>query len=355
LRRQKLEKNATNWDDAHDALKNIVLLEHAKKHGLQPEKKKIGFHEFSKIYLADYIMVTRKKWETEKYRLERLDHFFHEADLREITPLMVEKFRDSRLKAGNAKSTANRYLALLKKMFTLAMGEGYLEENVVKKVKFFSEKDTLKQRVLSEEEEERIMAFSVGHLKSILVVALNTGMRTGEIFGLQWNQVDLNGRKIRVEKTKSGKYRYIDINTPLLNELLELKSKNSNYPYVIVNPDTGKPYTTVRKAFLTACQRAEIKDLRLHDLRHTFATRLINAGVDVETVRDLLGHYSVTLTQRYTHSNNILKRNAVEILAQKSQKNPEKEAILLHRRYTEENNHLSQEEKKPLNALFNWN
>jgi len=71
----------------------------------------------------------------------------------------------------------------------------------------------------------------------------------------------------------------------------------------------------MKKGFKAACRRAGIKGLRFHDLRHTFATRLVEKGADIETVRDLLGHYSITVTQRYTHSNEDRKRKAVELLS----------------------------------------
>jgi site-specific recombinase XerD len=84
---------------------------------------------------------------------------------------------------------------------------------------------------------------------------------------------------------------------------------------VFSNPETGKPYVDLKKGFKAACIRAEIKDLRFQDLRHTFASRLlVNKGVDIETVRDLLGHHCISITQRYTHSNDERKRAAVALL-----------------------------------------
>lgn len=149
-------------------------------------------------------------------------------------------------------------------------------------------------------------------LRPILVTALNTGMRKSEILNLKWVQVDLKARRIRVEKTKSGKVRHIPINDVLLYELRRLKGKNS---YVFFNPETRKPYLDMKKGFKAACRRADIKGMRFHDLRHTFASRLVEKGVDIETVRDLLGHHSILITQRYAHSSRERKRAAVELLS----------------------------------------
>jgi len=127
--------------------------------------------------------------------------------------------------------------------------------------------------------------------------------------------VDFKNRRIRVEKTKSGKVRHVPVNDILFYELNTLREMDGQSPYIFFNSETGKPYVDMKKGFKAACRRAEIKGLRFHDLRHTFATRLVEKGVDIETVRDLLGHSSIIITQRYTHSNDDRKRKAVELLS----------------------------------------
>ena len=241
-------------------------------------------------------------------------------NLNEITPLLIENYRAKRLETGVTKSTINRELTIMKKMFNLAIDWKLTNENPVLKVKIFSEKDTMKERILSEEEEIKLLAESPEYLRPILIVALNTGMRRGEILNLRWKQVDLNKRRIKVENTKSGKNRIIPINDYLFQELLKVMAQNGIGDYVFPNPETGRPYREVKKSFKSACKRAEIDDLRFHDLRHTFATRLIESEVDLITVRDLLGHFSVRVTQRYTHSNQKQKKKAVELLTKKVQK-----------------------------------
>lgn len=166
----------------------------------------------------------------------------------------------------------------------------------------------------------RLLNVSSEHLRTIATIALNTGMRLGEILNLQWRQVDIDKRKIRVEKTKSRRIRIIDINSTLLKDFLMLKEKSSHSPYLFFNPKTKKPLKSVKTAFKAACRRACISDLRFHDLRHTFATRLVERGVDLITIKELLGHSSVTITERYTHSFKEQKRKAVELLVEKEQK-----------------------------------
>ncbi len=289
------------------------------KHRIERRREKIGFKTFAESFVEDYMMTARRNFRPDVWRLHKLCDYFKDAELRAITPLAIERFRKERLKAGNSKSTCNRFLALLKRMFNVAIEEGYAEENPVQKVKLYSEKDTLKERILTEDEERRIMETCSDPLRPIVVVALNTGMRKAEILNLKWSQVDFKARRIIVEKTKSGKARFIPMNDVLFNELCRLKSGSGQSSFVFFNPETGKPYVDMKKGFKTACRRAGISNLRFHDLRHSFASRLVEKGVDIETVRDLLGHHSITVTQRYTHSTDDRKRAAVELLSREAE------------------------------------
>lgn len=311
---QKVIPHAQSREEAVHALMFEVQKAFDRKYKIERRRQEIGFKTFAQIYLEDYAMVAKKSWETDAYRLKVLNEFFKDIELRKINPLMIQKFRAWRLREGNSKTTCNRYLQLLKKMFNVAIEESYAEENPVLKVKLYSEKDTLTERVLTKEEEKRLLNTSTDHLRSILILALNTGMRRGEVLNLEWKQVDFENRRIRVEKTKSGKIRFIPINDILFHELISLKSKNGQRPFVLFNPETGKPYVDVMTSFRAACKRAEVEGLRFHDLRHTFASRLIKGGADIVTVQDLLGHSTVILTQRYTHSDEERKRAAVNLL-----------------------------------------
>jgi len=152
------------------------------------------------------------------------------------------------------------------------------------------------------------------------VTALYTGMRRGEIFALRWADVDFKRREIRVTQSKSGLGRVLPVNSILLRNFESLKARNGMSENVFTNPKTGKRYMDIKKAFAGACRRAAIRDLRFHDLRHTFASRLVKKGVDLIIVKELMGHASVVTTQRYTHSQAEEKLRAVETLTENSQK-----------------------------------
>jgi integrase len=179
------------------------------------------------------------------------------------------------------------------------------------------------------------------------IVALNTGMRLGEIFGLRWSQVDLASACIRMERTKSGRIRYVDMNEVLIAEFRRLREGRGKSEFIFTSPITGQSFVDAGSAWATALRRAGIKGLRFHDLRHTFATRLIEHGVNLITARDLLGHSSVEITQRHTHPNEALKKEAVAALVSTA---PADESLLnIYDRKS------APDEKKPLSDLTSMN
>jgi len=274
------------------------------------------FARFAEIYLDDYAKTNKKSWRCDFYALKSLlTPYFGRMRLEDISPLEVEKYRAVRLRSVS-KSSTNREMALLKVMFNLAIDWGFVSENPLRKVKMFSEKDNLKERILREDEETRLLANSAPHLRPVITGLLMTGARLRELMALRWESVDFERGTILLTKTKAGRNRIIPINAEL-HELLRILKTKSKSEYVFTGPE-GKPVKSICGAFVSACRRAGLKGLRLHDLRHTFATRLIRRGVDIITVQSLLGHSSVTTTQRYTHTGEAEKREAVRRLEPKT-------------------------------------
>ena len=151
----------------------------------------------------------------------------------------------------------------------------------------------------------------------------------GEILRLTWAQVDFKKGLIRVERTKSGLSRLIPINASLYSVLEAFRGQSSG-AFLFRNAKTEKPLGSVKTAFKAACRRAGIIGLRFHDLRHTFASRLVENGADLITVKELLGHSSVKITERYTHSQSEQKKSAVALLAVKSGEKAGSKEDLLH-------------------------
>ena len=314
---QRVIKDALSPQDAARALQEAVQRERPQDAKRVVAPGPVLFEEFAQLFYEGYIVANLKRPSTERLRLMVLVEFFRGQELKGVTPLMIERFRNQRLKLGNARTTVNRYLSLMKKFYNVAINEGVVTDNPVRKIKFYSEAESQKERILGRDEEERLLERAPAHLRPILVIALNTGMRWGEIVSLTWKNVDLEAGLIHIVKAKSGKPRFININRALQAEFSKLKAESNGSPYVLPNTVTGKPYASLYRCFIKACKSVGIEGLRFHDLRHTFATRLVQGGVDIETVRDLLGHHSIVMTQRYTHSSHEMKQRAVEILAQK--------------------------------------
>jgi integrase len=144
------------------------------------------------------------------------------------------------------------------------------------------------------------------HLPEFITLALHTGCRSGELLGLEWRRVDLQRGLLllEAEHTKAGRRRYVPINATARAVLLRLASYRASHcpasPWVFCNKDGGR-VKSVRTAWARACKAAGLQDFRVHDLRHTAAAWLVTAGVPIMEVRELLGHSTVLVTERYAH------------------------------------------------------
>ncbi len=277
------------------------------------KENSIKLQDFAKDYL-EYSRANKKSFKRDITSLNALLPYFEGKKLSQIKPEDIERYKIMRRKSV-APGTINRELACLKHMFTMAIKWGKAGSNPVKEVKLFKE-ERGRLRVLLKEEEERLLHASSPHLRPILITALNTGMRRGEILNLAWDNVDLTNKFIIVEKTKSGEKRTIPMNK-LLTATLKCVRSNSSDGYVFCKADRS-PYGDVKTAFLAALRRSGIKPCRFHDLRHTFASRLVMNGVDLVTVKELLGHSSIQTTMIYAHPSPEHKQRAVQSLEKDS-------------------------------------
>lgn len=154
------------------------------------------------------------------------------------------------------------------------------------------------------------------YVRQMVLLALNTGLRRGEIFKLRWENVSLAGNLITVRavSAKSNRTRHVPLNETARRVLLELDPVRHISGFVFVNPDTGKPFTRIHNSWVNLRQLARLEDFRLHDCRHDFASRLVQAGVPLAEVRDLLGHSTIRLTERYAHVSPQRMQAAVRLL-----------------------------------------
>ena len=226
----------------------------------------------------------------------------------DVTKSKVLKFRTEMRVDGYSDLTSNRYLALLKTMFNWGAVEQLLAVSPVKEIKKYSEKDTARDRVLSAGEEKKLFAELAPRIRLFVLFLLHTGLRYREALNLPWASIDLVRRRVKVEKTKAKRARFIPINSVLLDLLVKLRDTKKGAEVF--------PFKSVRTGFKNACERAGIDDLTFHDLRRTFGTRLLERGVDIVTISKLYGHSSVLVTQNYLHPSDELSIEAVEKLAE---------------------------------------
>ncbi len=276
------------------------------------KNERIPFSGMTKLYLEAYSKPNKRSWGRDELSIKHLNSFFNNKYLHEIGPLNIEMYKVER-KRHVCPSTVNRELACLKHMYVKAIEWGKIDVSPASKVRLFREENQ-RTRYLEEEEIERLHEACSGHLKPILITALNTGMRKGEILSLKWVDVDLRNRVISILNSKNNEKREIPVNEDLFQALLRAR-KNPESSYVFCNED-GVPYRDVKTGFKGALKRAKIS-IRFHDLRHTFASRLVMKGVDLKTVQELLGHKDVRMTLRYSHLSPDHKKAAVEKLSKR--------------------------------------
>lgn len=273
-------------------------------------QNKIRFEDFSSTYLELHSKPNKKSYRSDVERMKRLKSFFGGRYLYEIDSMFVEKYKMERAK-DVSPATVNRELALLKHMFSKAIEWNKAIDNPVKRVKLFKENNK-RIRYLEKEEIVKLLKHCRGYLTPIVIIAINTGMRRGEILSLKWHDVDFKRDTIHIYNTKNSENREMPINEIVKTALIRVR-KHPNSPYVFCNKN-GEPFGDIKKSFFTTMKKAGVVNFRFHDLRHTFASHLVMAGVDLNTVRELLGHKSLEMTLRYSHLSPDHKKRAVDIL-----------------------------------------
>lgn len=271
--------------------------------------KRVRFSRLIDEYLS-YSKANKRSYKRDIISTMNLSKFFQNRQISIITSWHVEQYKNER-KSFVAAATVNRELACLKHMFNLAIQWGWTNKNPVRQVKLFKENNTA-MRILANEEARLLLNAANPRLKHVVTIALNTGMRKGEILSLKWEDIDLQIKAIRVTNTKNGEVRAVPINSEVEKVLLEIRKLNKGqylFPWKY-----DKPQKEIAKAFRGAIARAGISPCTFHSLRHTFASNLVMMGVDLVTVKELLGHKSISMTMRYSHPSPEHKRRAIQQL-----------------------------------------
>jgi integrase len=281
------------------------------------EARQHSFEELKERYMREHSKVNKMESSHIRDRASfvHLSGFFSGLSLAEVKPARISEYKALRTSEGAKTATLARELEVLRHALNLAIREWeWLDKSPFEKVRIEKPNNAI-ETWLTDDQERDLLNESPQWLGELITFALHTGMRQGEILCLKWSQVDLNRKSVTLLVTKNKDKRTIPLNLTVL-KLLKDKSRVVNISgYVFVSKaGTRIDASNLRRAFNSAEERAGIENFRFHDLRHTFATRLVQAGVDLYVVKQLLGHKSIAMTMRYAHHYPESLRFGVEIL-----------------------------------------
>jgi len=264
------------------------------------------FASFIEERYLPYVKGYKKSWDSDQsYLSNHVLPAFGKKYMDEVTKQEVISFHHGIRAKGYAEGTANRILILLRYAFNLAdkWGIAGVRVNPTKDVPLFEDHAGKKERYLSKEEAQRIFeAVRKSEnpvLQHIVPMLILTGARKREVLDARWEDFDLERRQWRIPTTKSGRPRHVPLSDGVLQLLTSLPHNEKGW--IFANPKTGKPFVSVFISWNTARKLAGLADVRMHDLRHSFASFLVNAGRTLYEVQKILGHTQVKTTQRYAH------------------------------------------------------
>ena len=289
-----------------------------------------------------WVIVERKSGAETVQCIKSAFGFLIEKPMESITHWEIEKWRKERHQKGLSPSTTNRQIAALRACISKAVEWGVIDIHPLQGLKPSKVDKSVTPRIISDEQDKQLRValrerdaalrrqrlsanewrtdrhydllpeygHYVDHLEPMVLLALNTGMRRGEILQLRWVDVNSERLVVRGSTAKSSQTREI----PLSAEAKDIfKSWNSNSEWVF--PGTGEhPITTIKRSWGGIKKAAGLPGLRFHDLRHTFATRILQRGTDIRTVSALLGHADISTTAKYLHATDDSKKKAVDLL-----------------------------------------
>jgi len=280
------------------------------RHFKTMESKRHTAAEMITRYKQD-ILPAKKSARDQERQLDWWSDQLGDYVLADITPALIVEYRD-KLKNGitnrgakRSPSTVNRYLAALSHVFTIAMKEwGWVEDTPFRRI------STLKEprgriRFLSDNERKALLNACKDHsekLYTIVVLALSTGARQGEILSLTWKQVDLSRGVITLHETKNGERRVLPLAGHALEQVEALSKVRSIHTDLLFpsKQKADKPLN-IQSIFLRAMETAELKDFRFHDLRHSAASYLAMNGASLSEIAEVLGHKTLEMVKRYAH------------------------------------------------------
>ena len=276
---------------------------------------------FNTVYLPYSKNQHRDPYGNQSLFMRHLEPRFGSKRMNEISKLMIRTWINDLLDKGYSASFINRILVLMGNLYTIANdldveGVPLRSELRIKLLRVVQKHTT---HLSSEEVQRLALALEESgnlRLKYIVSFLLMTGARRSEALNAKWEHINYSSKTWLVPLAKSGQPRHVYLSDAAITVLERLRAEvftDHNNPYIFPNPSTGRPYKCLHAAWKLVRTAAGLPDLRLHDLRHSYASTLVNNGVSLYDVQKLLGHNSIKTTQRYAHlsSEHLFKSVAV--------------------------------------------
>jgi integrase len=247
---------------------------------------------------------------------KHLNAAFGDCILSELSARPIAEYKVRRRNEGLAANTVNNELRLLGHAYNLAIREWeWADSNPVSRVSKEKVNNQV-ERWLTHEEEQNILALSPTWLREIVIFAINTGLRQDELIKLSWDRVDLFRRTLTILEQKNKGKDTLPLNNLALDVLKTRHKVRSIKSNLVFFNKESEPHdaSNLRRSFYLYVEKAKVSKCRFHDLRHTFATRLVQAGVDLYKIQKLMRHKSPIMTQRYAHHYPESLRDGVETL-----------------------------------------
>ena len=280
------------------------------------EERKIRFEDFATDYLEwSKANKAERTYITDQCIINRqLTPFFQGTHLAGIKPKAIEDYKTHRLRTIQPR-TVNRELAVLRSMFTRAIEWQYVKAHPMADIKDLKYQKRPPAFLTLDQLDQLLEACGSPHLYTFVVLAAHTGMRRSETFNLKWADVNFKRAELTVRQTKNNEYRIIPMNKPV-RDTLKKHPRHITSELVLAHGD-GTAYKGVDHAFHKALEKAGLPRIRIHDLRHSFASNLVTAGVPLNVVQELLGHKDIHMTMVYAHLAPNAKRAAVDLLVER--------------------------------------
>lgn len=313
-RHHYLCRGATNEKEAKKLESQFMYKVQQQQNGVMPKDKlsKIKLKKLKENYL-EYSKINRAVYKQDIGRMKIIFEFFNEDKCADsIIRKDIEAFKAWLLIKKRSKKTINLYLGICRKMYNLAIANEWVTKNpFTNNVEFKLE--PIKIKYLSVDAQKVLEKVTPDYFKPVIITALNSGLRRGNLIDLRWSNLDFNFKTIEITKNKGNKHIKLPMNETLYNLFLNMEH---NSDFVFINPETNDKWNTTafNMQWRKIREKAGLKEFKFHGLRHTVGTRLIKENIPVPVVKSLLAHSDIKTTMQYIHVDSLDIINAMNVL-----------------------------------------